>query len=269
MWPVRLRGQDTVPSSTAHARGAVDSIATAAAPVATWRDAALAGAFIASTALLLPADRRIQRASQAGPIQRTAVVRDVADGLDVLADPGTLILAGSTYLVGIVSHERRVAALGLHVGEALVVAGAIAEGLKGVAGRARPFADPTSQYDFRFGRGFAHDPYASFPSGETTLAFAAASATTAEISRWRPGGAAFVGPVSYALATGVALGRVYKNQHWASDAMLGAGIGTLSGLLVVRWNAAHRRNWIDRVFLPAAVTSDGRRAVQVTWHLAQ
>ncbi|HZS58005.1 MAG TPA: phosphatase PAP2 family protein [Gemmatimonadaceae bacterium] len=247
----------------------MDSTATDAAPVATWRDAVVGGAFIAGSALLLPADRRIQRAAQAGPVQHTTAFRDVADGLDVLADPGTLILAGSTYLVGIVIHERRVAALGLHVGEALVLAGAITEGLKGIAGRSRPFADPTNQYDFRFGRGFTHDQDASFPSGETTLAFAAASATTAEIARWHPGDAAFVGPLSYGLATGVALGRVYKNQHWASDVTLGAGIGTLSGLLVVRWNAAHRRNWIDRVFLPAAISSDGRHGLQVTWRFAQ
>jgi len=239
----------------------------ATAPVATWRDAALAGAFVAGTALLLPADRRIERAMQAGPIQHTTVLRDGADGLTALADPGTLILAGGTYLGGLVTHHRRVAALGLHVGEALVIAGAISEGLKGIAGRARPIYDPTQPFSFRFGRGFSDDRVASFPSGEATLAFAAASAVTAETARWGSGGTKWVGPISYGLATGVALSRLYKDQHWASDVVAGAGIGTLSGLLVVRWNAAHPNNWVDRLLLPAAVSPNGRGGLSVVWRL--
>jgi membrane-associated phospholipid phosphatase len=237
------------------------------APIATWRDAALAGAFVAGATILLAADRPIQRTAQTHSLQHTVVFRDAADGLSALADPGTLVLAGSTYLAGLVTHHRRVAALGLHVGEALVVAGAVTEGLKGVAGRARPATDPTHALNFRFGRGFSDDRYASFPSGEATLAFAAASALTAETARWRPAGAAIVGPLSYGLATGVALSRVYKNEHWASDVVAGAGIGTLSGLLVVRWNAAHPKNWVDHVLLPVAVGPNGRRGIRVAWHV--
>jgi membrane-associated phospholipid phosphatase len=238
-----------------------------AAPVVTWRDAALAGAFVAGTALLLPADQRIERSMQAGPVQHTTVFRHAADGLTALADPGTLILAGTTYLAGLVTHHRRVAALGLHVGEALVVAGAVTEGLKGVAGRARPVADPKQSLSFRFGRGFSNDRAASFPSGEATLAFAAASALTAETARWGPGGTQLVGPISYGLATGIGLSRLYQNQHWASDVVAAAGIGILGGLLVVRWNAAHPKNWVDRLLLPAAVGPDGRRGIRVVWRL--
>lgn len=148
-----------------------------------------------------------------------------------------------------------------------MVAGAITEGLKGIAGRARPFADPTHSLDFRFGRGFSNDNDASFPSGEVTLAFAAASGVTAETARW-PGSPSWVGPVSYGLASLVGISRIYENQHWASDVVAGAGVGTLSGLLVVRWNAAHPHNVIDRLLLPAAVAPNGHRGVAIVWSIA-
>jgi membrane-associated phospholipid phosphatase len=261
----RLGAQvDSAPSASWTAPLA-DSGRRATAPVLTWRDAALAGGFVAGTAILLAADRPIQRTAQTRGLQHTPVLRDAADGFSALADPGTLILAGSTYLAGLVTHHRRVAALGLHVGEALVMAGAITEGLKGIAGRARPVVDPTRSLSFRFGRGFSDDHYASFPSGEATLAFAAASAITAETARWGGSGAGAVGPVSYGLATGVALSRIYKNEHWASDVAAGAGIGVLSGLVVVRLNAAHPRNWVDRWLLPAAVTPTAGGGVSIMW----
>jgi membrane-associated phospholipid phosphatase len=249
----QLRAQDT----TTVAR-------QAPAPVATWRDAAVGAAFLAGAALLIPADRSIEKAAQGHALQNTPVFHHAADAFNALADPGTLILAGGTWLGGLVFHQRRVAALGLHVGEGLIVAAAITEGLKGVAGRARPFVDPTHSLDFRFGRGFSNDNYASFPSGEVTLAFAAASGVTAETARW-PGSTPWVGPVSYGVAGLVGLSRIYQNQHWASDVVTGAGIGALSGLLVVRWNAAHPRNFIDRLLLPAAVAPTSHRGVAIMW----
>jgi hypothetical protein len=48
----------------------------------------------------------------------------------------------------------------------------------------------------------------------------------------------------------------------------GAGIGTLSGLLVVRWNAAHPHNWFDRWLLPAAVVPTAQRGVSIVWSVS-
>jgi membrane-associated phospholipid phosphatase len=38
----------------------------------------------------------------------------------------------------------------------------------------------------------------------------------------------------YGAATLTGISRVYDHKHWASDVLLGAGIGTVSGWLVSR-----------------------------------
>jgi len=59
----------------------------------------------------------------------------------------------------------------------------------------------------------------SFPSGHTTLAFAAAAALDRETrSRWVPA-------LAYPLATLVAWSRLHDRQHWVSDVVGGAAIG--------------------------------------------
>ena len=94
-------------------------------------------------------------------------------------------------------------------------------------------------------------------------AFAAASVVTSESQRWWPKGVWFVAPVMYGGATLVGLSRMYNNAHRASDVVLGAGIGTFSGIKVVRYNHGHTNNFIDRWLLGANVTPlpDGRMAV--------
>jgi membrane-associated phospholipid phosphatase len=61
----------------------------------------------------------------------------------------------------------------------------------------------------------------------------------------------------YGGATLVGLSRMYHNKHWASDVVLGAGIGTFSGIKVVRYSHAHPDNFIDRVILQTSIAPDG------------
>ncbi len=61
----------------------------------------------------------------------------------------------------------------------------------------------------------------------------------------------YVAPVLYGGATLVGLSRMYHNKHWASDVVLGAAIGTFSGLKVVRYSHAHPDNPVDKVLLRA------------------
>jgi hypothetical protein len=42
---------------------------------------------------------------------------------------------------------------------------------------------------------------------------------------------------------------MYHDKHWASDVVLGAAVGTFSGLKVVRYAHAHPHNALDRVIL--------------------
>ena len=147
---------------------------------------------------------------------------------------------------------------------------ALAAGFVGLTllGRSRPYvtADPNPS-DFRFGRGFSGEDRTSFPSGHTTVAFAAAASVTSEVQRIWPGHTWFVAPVMYGGATLVGLSRMYHNKHWASDVVLGAGIGTFSGIKVVRYSHSHPDNFVDRVILRTSVAPDGHGGGVVAWTL--
>lgn len=75
--------------------------------------------------------------------------------------------------------------------------------------------------------------YSSFPSGHTTVAFAAATVFALEY-RNRP----IVPIIAYTSATLIGLSRITENVHWATDILVGAAIGYLAGQNIV--NNYHR-----------------------------
>mgnify|MGYP003299304791 CR=1 FL=1 len=60
---------------------------------------------------------------------------------------------------------------------------------------------------------------------------------------------------------------MYNNQHWASDVIMGAGIGTFAGLKVVRFHDSRPNNRIDRLFLTAALVPDDAGGRALRWSL--
>jgi hypothetical protein len=50
---------------------------------------------------------------------------------------------------------------------------------------------------------------------------------------------------------------MYNNQHWASDVMSGAAIGTIVGLKVVKYTHSHPGNHIDQSLIK------GKRSSQI------
>ncbi|HRF16256.1 MAG TPA: phosphatase PAP2 family protein [Bacteroidia bacterium] len=78
--------------------------------------------------------------------------------------------------------------------------------------------------------------YASFPSGHTAQAFAAATFLNEEYKdryKWMP-------YVSYGIATTVGVLRMANNKHYISDVLVGAGIGYLS-MKISYWT--HHYKW--------------------------
>ncbi|MEP6597712.1 MAG: phosphatase PAP2 family protein [Ginsengibacter sp.] len=75
--------------------------------------------------------------------------------------------------------------------------------------------------------------YSSFPSGHTTVAFAAATVFAMEYKN-RP----LIPIISYSAATLIGLSRLTENKHWPTDILFGAVLGILSGKQVV--NNYHR-----------------------------
>ena len=222
----------------------------AAKTLFTWRDAALAGGFTVLTVAMFPIDQSVARRLQNPNTQANRFFKNASTDVQYMASPGSIIIGVGMYGVGKLGHWREVADLGLHGTEAVAFASAITAVVKDLAGRARPFVSvDTNAHDFKLGRGFGNGGFQSFPSGHSTAAFAAASVVTSESQRWWPHETWLVAPVMYGGASLVALSRMYNNKHWASDVVLGAGIGTFSGIKVVRYTHGHPHNFIDRALL--------------------
>ncbi len=231
-------------AATARAQGgAADS--TRPVALLTRRDLAIGSAAVAATLALLPADRALAEEFRDPGPQRSSLLRSGARVFNRVGDPGTLVASVAAFGAGELIHSPRLTDLGLHTTEAIVLSGAATGLLKGALGRQRPFVDERDGDDFAFGRGFGNGSRASLPSGHATAAFAAAAAIMEETRHWWPHAPRVVGPVLYGGAAAVGLARMYDDKHWASDVVLGAGIGSLSGLSVVRYNHERPRTWVD------------------------
>jgi membrane-associated phospholipid phosphatase len=252
--------------ATAQTPMAGDSV-HAAKTLFTWRDGVLAAGFAGLTIAMLPIDQHVAQRLQDPRNQANHFLKNASKDVQYVADPGSVVIGIGLYGVGRLAHWREVADLGLHGTEAVALSGVITALLKDAAGRARPYVSAdTSAHDFGFGRGLRQgSAYQSFPSGHATAAFAAASVVTSESQRWWPGRTWLVAPLMYGGATLVALSRMYNNAHWASDVVLGAGIGTFSGIKVVRYTHGHTNNFIDRALLGARVAPLPGGRLAVAW----
>jgi membrane-associated phospholipid phosphatase len=221
------------------------------------KDALLLGAFALGTAAVAPIDMRIAARLQDSATQENRFLSKTATGFRILGNPGSFFTGAGLYLIGRVDGNRRVQSLGLHSVESIMVANVVGVSIKLLAGRQRPYVDTKVPDSFQLFRGFAGDQFRSFPSGHTITAFAFASTVTRESQFWWPHATWFVGTAFYGGATLVGLSRIYNNQHWASDVMGGAAIGTLVGLKVVKYTHSHPGNRLDRELIK------GKRSSQI------
>lgn len=209
----------------------------------------LAGGFAVGTLVAMPLDARWDRTIGAVGPQASHVLRETDRVGDSWGSPGAIVAAGALWLGARVFHDSVRARYGARALEALALSGTITGGIKGLAGRARPYADPGQPDSWVFARGIHDGRYQSFPSGHATAAFAFASAITSQLDRDRSPLRHWADPVLFALAGVTAFARTYDHAHWTSDVVAGAGVGTLSGLIVARWHDGHRGSWIDKILL--------------------
>jgi membrane-associated phospholipid phosphatase len=232
----------------------------------TRSDPLVLGAFIAGAAAMRPFDKQIANEIREPEAQLNKTAGRAAKTFNFLGSPGTLVAGVAMYGVGRIGHFERVADLGLHATEAIVVSAGATYVIKGLAGRQRPsHAGVDDPDDFKFGGGFTTGSSSSFPSGHATAAFATATVVTLETHRWWPKSTWFVAPIMYGGASMVGVARLYSNAHWASDVVMGAGIGTLTGLKVFRYNhlttADNRANrWLLTAIPSVSPSLDGRGA---------
>ena len=240
-------------SATSLVAQPADTTRVSTDPLFTQRDAWAAAAFTVGTVVMFPLDRRLAARLQDPHVKENQFFESTADLVEQITSPGSYLIGGGLWAVGRLSGNPRMADLGWHGTEAILVSTGTFVVLKGLFGRARPErVDAREPRNFKLGRGFGGGPYASFPSGHAGTAFAAAAAVTSEASRWWPKSKWYVGTAMYGGATAVALSRMYDNKHWASDVVMGAAIGTFAGAKVVRYHHSHPDNRLDRWILGSA-----------------
>ena len=234
----------------------------------TWRDVTFLGGMIAITGAVAPLDKHFASKLQDSTIQTNRAFGHIAAFTREVATPGSTIIGVTLYAVGRLTGNERMADLGLHGTEALAIGAGLGWLGKGLFGRERPFVE-LNPNDYAFGRGFRGDTeYMSFPSGHTIAAFAAAAAVTSETSRWWPKSRWIVGTLMYGGAATAGVSRMYNNRHWASDVLMGAAIGTLSGLKVVRYHHSHPNNDLDRWLLSGSIRAAPGGGHMLTWSIA-
>lgn len=129
-------------------------------------------------------------------------------------------------VAGLISKNNYTFETGLIAAESYVMTGVACQFVKTTAGRARPNDYNTTNSHQWAGPFFKGN---SFFSGHTSSAFAVAS-----VIAWRYKETAWVPVLSYSLATLSGMQRIYDNRHWASDVVMGAAVGTVTGIFLCK-----------------------------------
>jgi len=151
----------------------------------------------------------------------------------------TYTLAGIA-AYGLIFKKSKMVTTTLLATQAYLAGSAMENTVKFLTGRTRPDYYKAANSKF-LGPGFythAKDSngvrrYASFPSGHTTVAFAAATVFASEYKD-KP----LIPIIAYTAATLVGMSRITENRHWTTDVIAGAALGFLQGKNVV--NNYHR-----------------------------
>lgn len=165
---------------------------------------------------------------------RKFIQRNPSHGLDVTSeyvfDPWgsyySVALLGGFYIYGLAAKNNRARQVALGGAQAFLMTHITVQIVKNLTHRHRPYQDTPGNPKLWEGpfKGWENK---SFPSGHTAGAFAMASLVSSiyKDKIW-------VGILSYTMATGVAWSRIYENEHWPSDVLIGAALGFAIGKTV-------------------------------------
>jgi len=199
------------------------------------------GEFVALEVALSFADEKIQE-NALSLRNKSKTVRDINEyvtNFGGLYEVYTLVGMGT---FGALFNKPKMLTTTFLATQAYLTGGAVGNVIKIITGRQRPdfLLDASGRVDPSF-----HGPFSSvrdingnrisgsWPSGHTTVAFAAATVFAMEYKD-KP----LIPILSYSAATLIGLSRMVENRHWFSDVVAGAALGYLSGRQVV--NNYHR-----------------------------
>lgn len=136
-------------------------------------------------------------------------------------------------LYGIITHNQKIKTTSLLATQALLSAGLIETVVKTFTGRTRPsFYGPYEEAEPRFTGPWGNTikdangkkSSSSFPSGHAMAAFAVATVFSVEYKN-KP----IIPVVAYSIASLISISRITENKHWASDVVVGAALGYVTG----------------------------------------
>jgi membrane-associated phospholipid phosphatase len=145
-------------------------------------------------------------------------------------------VGSAIYIYGLIVEDPKTRTLGRMVVQSLTYSGLTAMFIRMIAGRKRPpFTDDPINF-----LGFTTDNnYQSFPSGHTTVAFALSTIMAEYLdSPWSRIG-------FYSIAGLSAVERLINSQHWFSDVAIGASLGIISALHVLK-EESNRKNSLSK-----------------------
>ncbi len=193
----------------------------------TEKDWVITGSILGGTALSMLLDDEV----------RNAVRENQTNSLDDITKAGkyygevvpAVSLSAGIYAAGLIFNDRSVSLTGRLLAESLLYAGTINVLLKMIFSRSRPY---TNNGNADFGNYNFDNDYYSLPSGHTTVAFTVSTVLAERINNIY----ATIG--LYGLAALTAYQRIYSDNHWFSDTILGAAIGVVISRAVVNLNEA-------------------------------
>ena len=232
-----------------------------------WRgsDTRLVVATVVATGVIAAFDEQIAQWARGSAVQGDEGRHDVVSTVTTVNEWPLSILAITTYAVGKIGKWPVVADVGAHLTESLAATIVASEIVRVGLGRARPYASPNDQFHFKPGAGFSSFDYRSFPSIHAAVAFATAGALAEELRLRDVGSRRILTPLLFAAATLPGFTRVYLDQHWASDVLVGSVMGAWLGTKLVRYTHG-RQTKLDGVLLSlkAGVNDYGATTIGVT-----
>lgn len=184
---------------------------------------------------------------------RKFILKNKSAGLNTLSDFGELygeplsiiLLTGSLYSTGLILNDDWLRETSVILTAAILPSGIIQTSSKIIAGRARPYLE-LGNYHFESFR--QEEDYYSFVSGHTMVAVTTSWILAQRINNDLAKGifytAGFIGAYS----------RLYHDEHWISDILLGGVLGIVSANSVINWlenkNEKKRKTDFSWQFIP-------------------
>lgn len=172
------------------------------------------GALLGATGFLLLADNTIQNAAQ----KNHTVFQDNAVKIGDYYGNGIFSagLGGTLYLTGLIFQHNNARITGRILLEALAASGITVQILKILIGRSRPYKDNGNTFFKPFN---SNNDFNSLPSGHTIIAFTVSTVLSERIDN------IYASLGLYGLAALTAYQRIYTDNHWFTDTVVGAVLG--------------------------------------------